>query len=170
MCSATYFDIFKLSLIQKCETLLVFLPRSILYKWRVYFQNLLNPLLVLLRKTGFLWQNLYTCLWEETNFEKKKKRYLRELSRSKFRSVTTCSSNVILYNDVKNSIFIKSGFNRFWKWALQMYKFLFIVRKEIPYEISHFLFSPESNVQYTFNLSLWTVLNMACFFPEYCGI
>ena len=34
--------------------------------------------------------------------------YLRELSRSKFHSVT--SSNVILYNDAKNSIFIKSGY------------------------------------------------------------
>ena len=43
----------------------------------------------------------------------KKKKYLRELSASKFHSVT--SSNVILYNDVKNSIFIKSGFIRFWK-------------------------------------------------------
>ena len=39
--------------------------------------------------------------------------YLRELSRSKFHFVT--SSNVILYNDIKNAIFIKSGFNRFWK-------------------------------------------------------
>ena len=28
--------------------------------------------------------------------------YLCELSGSKFHSVTTCSSNVILYNDVKN--------------------------------------------------------------------
>ena len=44
--------------------------------------------------------------------------YLHELSRSKFHSVT--SSNVILYNDAKNSIFIKSGFNTFWKWALQL--------------------------------------------------
>ena len=44
--------------------------------------------------------------------------YLRELSGSKFHSVT--SSNVILYNDVKNSIFIKSGFIRFWKWALHI--------------------------------------------------
>ena len=44
--------------------------------------------------------------------------YLRELSGSKFHSVT--SSNVILYNDVKNSIFIKSGFIWFWKWALQL--------------------------------------------------
>ena len=37
--------------------------------------------------------------------------YLREhgeLSGSKFHSVT--SANVILYNDVKNSIFIKSGY------------------------------------------------------------
>ena len=36
--------------------------------------------------------------------------YLRELSESKFHSVTR--SNVILYNDVKNAIFIKSGFIR----------------------------------------------------------
>ena len=43
--------------------------------------------------------------------------YLRELSGSKFHSVT--STNVILYNDVKNSIFIKSGFIWFWNWALQ---------------------------------------------------
>ena len=42
-----------------------------------------------------------------------KKMYLRELSRSKFHPVT--SSNVILYNDVKNSVFIKSGFNTFWE-------------------------------------------------------
>ena len=67
-------------------------------------------------KNMFLWQNLYTCLWENKNLEEKKM-YLRELSRSKFHSVT--SSNVILYNDAKNSIFIKSGFNTFWKWALQ---------------------------------------------------
>ena len=39
--------------------------------------------------------------------------FLRELSGSKFHSVT--SSYVILYNDVKNSIFIKSGFIRFYK-------------------------------------------------------
>ena len=74
-------------------------------------------------KNRFLWQNLYTCLWK-TKFrfffflEIKKKVYLRELSGSKFHSVT--SSNVILYNDVKNSIFIKSGFIWFWNWALQL--------------------------------------------------
>ena len=43
----------------------------------------------------------------------KKIMYLRELSGSKFHSVT--SSNIILYNDVKNSIFTKSGFIRFLK-------------------------------------------------------
>ena len=48
-----------------------------------------------------------------------RKMYLRELSGAKFHSVT--SSNVILYNDVKNSIFTKSGFIRFWKWALQLF-------------------------------------------------
>ena len=46
-----------------------------------------------------------------------KKMYLRELSGSKFHSVN--SSNVILYNEVKNSIFIKSGFIWLWNWALQ---------------------------------------------------
>ena len=50
-------------------------------------------------KNRFLWQNLYTCLWENKIYKKKKK-YLRELSRSKFQSVT--SSTVNLYNDVKN--------------------------------------------------------------------
>ena len=57
------------------------------------------------------------------NLEEKKKKYLRELSGSKFHSVYTCkctSSNVTLYNDVKNSIFIKSGFIWFWNWALQL--------------------------------------------------
>ena len=49
-----------------------------------------------------------------------KKMYLRELSGSKFHFVT--SSNVILYNDVKNSIFIKSGFVWFWNWARQFCK------------------------------------------------
>ena len=44
------------------------------------------------------------------------KMYLCELSGSKFHSVI--SSNVILYNDVKNSVFIKSGFIWFWNWAL----------------------------------------------------
>ena len=52
------------------------------------------------------------------------KMYLCELSRSKIHSVT--SSNVILYNDVKNWIFITRGLNRFWKWALQLY-FIFCV-------------------------------------------
>ena len=47
---------------------------------------------------------------EKQNFEGKKM-YLRELSGSKFHSVI--SSNVILYNDVKNSIFTKSGFKLF---------------------------------------------------------
>ena len=88
--------------------------------WRVYFQNVLNPLLVLLRKTGFF-DRIYTRVYGKTNFRFKKKMYLRELSRSKFHSVT--SSNVILYNDAKNSIFIKSGFNTFWKWALQLFHF-----------------------------------------------
>ena len=68
-------------------------------------------------KNRFLWQNLYTCLWENKIYIEKKM-YLRELSRSKFHSVT--SSNVILYNDAKNSIFLKSGFSTFWKWALQL--------------------------------------------------
>ena len=36
--------------------------------------------------------------------------YLRNLSGSKFHSIT--SSNVILYNDVKNSIFIKWIYGR----------------------------------------------------------
>ena len=44
--------------------------------------------------------------------------FLHELSGSKFYSNT--SSYVILYNDVKNSIFIKSGFIWFWNWALQL--------------------------------------------------
>ena len=52
------------------------------------------------------------------NLDWKKKMYLRELSGYKFHSVT--SSNVILYNDVKNSVFIKSGFIWFWNWALQL--------------------------------------------------
>ena len=42
--------------------------------------------------------------------------YLHELSGSKFHSVTTFCTN-----DVKNSIFIKSGCIWFWKWALQMW-------------------------------------------------
>ena len=67
-----------------------------LNNWRAYFQNLINSLLVLLRKTGFF-DRIYTCLLEKQNLEEKKK-YLRELSG--FHSVT--SSNVILYNDVKN--------------------------------------------------------------------
>ena len=40
-----------------------------------------------------------------------KKKYLHELSRSKFHSVT--SSNIIMYNDAKNSIFIKVELTRF---------------------------------------------------------
>ena len=47
--------------------------------------------------------------------KRKKKVYLHELSGSKFHSVP--SSNVILYNDVKNSIFTKIGFIRFWKYT-----------------------------------------------------
>ena len=69
-------------------------------------------------KNRFLWRNLYTCLWEEKKLEKKI--VLRALSGSKFHSVT--SSHVILYNDVKNSIFIKSGFiwfgNELWKYIV----------------------------------------------------
>ena len=45
--------------------------------------------------------------------------YLREVSGSKFLSVT--SSNVILYNDVKISVITKSEFIRFWKSTLQLY-------------------------------------------------
>ena len=45
--------------------------------------------------------------------------YLRELSGSKFHSVTR--SYVILYNDDRNSIFINSAFIWFWNWALQLY-------------------------------------------------
>ena len=55
------------------------------------------------------------------------KQNLCELSGSKFHSVT--SSNVILYNDVKNSIFIKSGFIWFWNWALQILKILIASEK-----------------------------------------
>ena len=75
------------------------------------FPNVLTPLLVLLRKTGFFTEFIHVSMGKQ-NLDLKKM-YLRELSRAKFHSVT--SSNVILYNDVKNSIFIKSGFNRFWK-------------------------------------------------------
>ena len=85
--------------------------------WRVYFQNVLNPLLVLLRKTCFF-DRIYTRVYGEAKFRFKKKIICVSYLRSKFHSVT--SSNVILYNDAKNSIFIKSGFNTFWKWALQL--------------------------------------------------
>ena len=62
-------------------------------------------------KNRFL-HRIYTHVYGKTKV-RLKKNYLRELSGSKFHSVT--SSNVILYNDVKNSIFIKSRFIRFWK-------------------------------------------------------
>ena len=75
-----------------------------------------STILVLLRKTGFF-DGIYTHVYGKTKFRLKKKMYLSELSGSKFHSIT--SSNVILYNDVKNSIFIKSGFIWFWKLALQ---------------------------------------------------
>ena len=78
-------------------TLTQFLPFD---NWRVYFQNQINPLLVLTsEKNRFLWQNLYTCLWG-IFFFRLKQMYLRELSGLQFHSVT--SSHVILYNDVKN--------------------------------------------------------------------
>ena len=54
---------------------------------------------------------IYTHVYGKTKF-RFKQIYLRELSGSKFHSVT--SSNVILYNDVKNSIFIKIGLIWFW--------------------------------------------------------
>ena len=76
---------------------------------RVYFQNLINPLLVLLRKTGFF-DRIYTHVYGKTKF-RFKKMHLRELSGSKFHYVT--SSNVILYNDVKTKFSSKldsSGF------------------------------------------------------------
>ena len=65
--------------------------------WIVLFQTQTNPLLVLLRKTGFF-DRIYTHIYGEKKLGKKK--YLRELSGSKFHSVTC--SNVVLYNDVKN--------------------------------------------------------------------
>ena len=71
-----------------------------------------NPFLVLLRKMGFF-DRIYTHVYGKTKFRFKTKMYLQELSGPKFHSVT--SSNVTLYNDVKNSIFTKSGFIRFWK-------------------------------------------------------
>ena len=65
---------------------------------------------VLLRKTGFF-DGIYTHIYGKTKFRLKKKiicvSYL-----DLYHSVT--SSNVILYNDVKNSIFIKIGFIWFW--------------------------------------------------------
>ena len=88
--------------------------------WRVYFQNLLNPLLVLLRKTGFF-DRIYTQVYMGKQNLDLKKMYLRELSGFKFHSVT--SSNVILYNDVKNSISSKvdlSGFgNELFNWYIK---------------------------------------------------
>ena len=42
------------------------------HNWRVYFQNVLNPLLVLLRKTGFF-DRIYTRVYGKTKFRKKKK-------------------------------------------------------------------------------------------------
>ena len=46
--------------------------KSSIYNWRVYFQNLLNPLLVLLRKTGFFYR-IYAQVYGKTKFELKKK-------------------------------------------------------------------------------------------------
>ena len=43
-----------------------------LINWRVYFQNVLNPLLVLLRKTGFF-DRIYTRVYGETKFRLNKK-------------------------------------------------------------------------------------------------
>ena len=62
--------------------------------------------------------------------------YLRELSGSKFHFVT--SSNVILYNDVKNSIFIKGGFIWFWKWGLQLYMIKIAVYFAVLVAVLHF--------------------------------
>ena len=75
----------------------------------VYFQNVLNPLR---KKHVSLTEFIHISMGKPNSEEKK---YLCELSGSKFHSVT--SSNAILYNDVKNSIiiFIKSGCNTFWK-------------------------------------------------------
>ena len=67
---------------------------------RAHFQNLINPLLVFLRKTGFF-DNIYTHVYGKTKFRRKK--CVAWVIWIKFHSVT--SSNVILYNDVKNSIF-----------------------------------------------------------------
>ena len=86
-------------------------------KWRAYFQNQTNPLLVLLRKQVSLTEFIHMSMRKQ-NLDLNKM-YLCELSGSKFHSIT--SSNVILYNDVTNSIFTKSGFIRFWKWALRLW-------------------------------------------------
>ena len=48
--------------------------------------------------------------------------YLRELSGSKFHSVT--GSNVILYNDVKNAIFIKVDLSGF---GTELFNFFFFI-------------------------------------------
>ena len=63
-------------------------------------------------KNRFLFDRIYTHVYGKTKF-RFKKMYLHELSGSKFHSVT--SSNVILYNDVKSSIFII-----FLKWIYQV--------------------------------------------------
>ena len=63
-------------------------------------------------KNRVFFDRIYTYVYGKTKFRFKKKLHLRELSGSKFHFVT--SSNVIMYNDVKNSIFIKSGFIWFW--------------------------------------------------------
>ena len=80
-----------------------------------------------------------------------KKKYLRELSRSKFHSVT--SSHVILYNDVKNSYNVHqkrilSGFgNELFNNLLTLQFFIFILRTIIYYRETQFYFSLfESNV------------------------
>ena len=79
--------------------------------WRVYFQNLINPLF------WYFWEKQVSLTeFRHMSMGKQhldlKQMYLRELSGSKFHSVT--SSNVILYNDVKKTInFIKSGLSGF---------------------------------------------------------
>ena len=90
--------------------------------------------------------------------------YLRELSRFKFHSVT--SSNINLYNNVKNSIFIKSGFNTYWKWALQLKVtgvFFLVMRrtwhflglKLINQSCSHFLIELRSSYRWDESSWVW---------------
>ena len=55
---------------QHCLTLLRKCSKSLLL--RVYFQNLINPLLVLLRKTGFF-ERIYTHVYGKTRFREEKK-------------------------------------------------------------------------------------------------